>query len=135
MGNLLLWFFIAHLENLEDFFIVLSLGLQGINIGFDGRWGFRGSRDARGGSVGFRGAYGLRARGKLRGHVSRWVTIGGVVTSLPATKASALSDALGTFSGREFWKIDSVNIHSIWVSVVPRIGWERRGRSLSSFQG
>jgi hypothetical protein len=36
MGNLLLGFFIVHLKDLENFFIILSLNLQGIDVGFDG---------------------------------------------------------------------------------------------------
>jgi hypothetical protein len=37
MGNLLLGFFIAHLKDLENFFDILSLGFQRIDVGFNGR--------------------------------------------------------------------------------------------------
>jgi hypothetical protein len=37
MSNLLLGFFIAHLKDLENIVVVLSLGLQGVNIFFNGR--------------------------------------------------------------------------------------------------
>jgi hypothetical protein len=36
MSNFLLRFFIAHLKHLEDFIVVLTLSLQGVNISFSG---------------------------------------------------------------------------------------------------
>ena len=46
--NLFLGFFIAHLEYLKDFCLVLPLSLQGIDIGFNRRRGCHGRRCGQG---------------------------------------------------------------------------------------
>jgi hypothetical protein len=74
-------------------------------------------------------------RGEFRGKVPRRVVVRGIVTGLSAVETASFSDTLSAFRGSEFGQSDSVNIHGIWFSVVPGIGRERRGRSLSPFQG
>ena len=115
---------------MEDFRFVLSLSLQGVNIGFDGRSGL-GSGN-RGGGFGFRGANVLRAWVRSGWGVPGVVAFVGAVALLPAAEAKSFLDASRSFRRGKLGERDGVNVHSVRV-----MGGTRRvdgRRESSSFQ-
>ena len=111
--NLFLGFLVTHLEYLKDFSFVLSLGLQGIDIGFDGQGGFHGGSHGRG--LGFSGADGLGARVSSGWSASGVVTFVGTVALLPAAEAKSFLDASRSFRGSKLREGDGINVHSVGV--------------------
>ena len=95
--NLLLKFFIAHLKYLKDFHLVLSLGLQGVDIGLNRRGGlWRGRRNW---GLGFSGADSLGMRISSNWSTSGVVALVSVVAFLPAVEAESFLDASHSFHG------------------------------------
>ena len=98
---------------MKDFSFVLSLGLQGTDIGFDGRGGFRGRSHGRG--LGFGGADGLGTRISSGWSASDIVTFVGTVAFLPAAEAKSFLDASCSFRRSKLGKGDGIYIHGIGV--------------------
>ena len=112
-GNLFLGFLITHLEYLKDFCFVLSLGLQGTDICFNGQGGFRGRSCGRG--FGFGGADGLGTQVSSGWSASGVVTFVGTVALLPAAEAKSFLDASRSFHRSELREGNGINVHSVGV--------------------
>ena len=95
--NLFLGFFIAHLEYLKDFRLVLPLSLQGIDIGFNRQRDFHGRRRRRG--LCFSGANGLGARISSSWDASGIVALVSTVALLPAAEAESFFDTSCSLRG------------------------------------
>ena len=118
------------MKYLKDFRLILSLSLQGVDIGFDGRRGFGGGSQSRG--FGFSGANILGARvGSGRG-IPGVVTLVSTVAFLPAAEAKPFFDTSRPFRRGKFREGDGVDVHSVGVVSIAR-GVDGRGES-SSFQ-
>ena len=118
------------MKYLKDFRLVLSLSLQGVDIGFDGRRGLGGGSLSRG--FGFSGANVLWARvGSGRG-VPGVVTLVSTVAFLPTAEAKSFFDTSRPFRRGKFRERDGVDVHSVGVVSIAR-RMDSRGES-PSFQ-
>ena len=113
---------------MKDFSFVLSLGLQGIDIGFDGRGGL--CEGSRGRGLSFGGANGLGARVRSGWGISGVVAFVGTVALLPAAEAKSFLDASRSFRGSKLREGDGINVHS--VGVVSGLGGADGRRKSSS---
>ena len=115
------------MKHLKDLRFVLPLGLQGIDVSFDGRRGF--GRGSHGRGLGFCGANVLRARVRYSWGTPGVVAFVGAVAFLPAAEAKSFLDASRSFRGSKFREGDGVNVHSVGVMGSAR---GRKGRRKSS---
>ena len=113
---------------MKDFCFVLSLGLQGIDISFDGRRGFHGRSHGR--NLGFGGANDLGTQVSSGWSTSGIVTFVGAVALLPAAEAKSFLDAPCSFRRSKFRKGDGVDVHSVGVVSGSR-GMDGRRKSSS----
>ena len=95
--NLFLRFFVAHLQYLKDFRLVLPLSLQGIDIGLDRQRGR--CRRGRSRGFGFSRTYSLGARISSSWSTSGIVALVGAVALLPAAEAESFFDASRSLCG------------------------------------
>ena len=116
---------------MKDFCFVLPLGLQRIDVSFNGRRGFRGRGRGRG--FGFGGADGLGMRVSSGWSTSGVVAFVGAVALLPAAEAKSFLDASSSFSRSKLSKGNGINVHSVRVMSVSRGRMNGRRKS-SSFQ-
>ena len=101
------------MEYLKDLCLVLPLGLQGVDVGVDGRRSF--GIGSRGGGLGFCGADVLRAWVRSGWGAPGVVAFVGTVAFLPAEEAKPFFDASRSFRRSKFRERDGVDIHGVGV--------------------